>query len=119
MATASKERPCLVVLPENVAVCGNQAIYHKNAEVLGEGQIQTYFMEKAKELGIHLVVGSVPICDHQTKRLYTVSLVYNNQGRRIADYFKLHLFDAKVGKNKIDIVSLIFLPQVKMSVVLI
>lgn len=94
------QRPCLVVLPENVAVCGNRDIYKKHAEVLGEGKIQTYFMDKAKELGICLVVGSVPICDPQTKHLYSVSLVYNAQGRRIADYFKLHLFDAKVGSQQ-------------------
>ncbi len=93
------QRPCIVVLPENVAVCGDKQVYEKNAEILGDGQIQAYLMAKAKALNIHLVVGSIPIRDQQTACLYSASLVYNPQGRRIADYFKLHLFDATVDDN--------------------
>lgn len=95
-----KERPCLVVLPENVAIRGDRENYWTYAEVLGDGEIQSYFMAQAKRLGIHLLVGSLPICDRQTNRLYSVSLIYNTRGRRIADYFKLHLFDAQVADEQ-------------------
>lgn len=48
----------------------------------------------AKELGLYIVAGSVPLCAEG--KIYNASFVYNDKGERIALHRKTHLFDINV-----------------------
>ena len=98
LAALPAERPCLVLLPENFACLGAVSDYHALAEPLGQGPIQHQLSAWAREYGIWLVAGSLPICssDPSEVRVHTTSLVYDEDGRLQGHYHKLHLFDVQV-----------------------
>ena len=98
LAALPAERPCLVLLPENFACLGAVSDYHALAEPLGQGPIQHQLSAWAREYGIWLVAGSLPICssDPSEARVHTTSLVYDADGRLQGHYHKLHLFDVEV-----------------------
>lgn len=50
--------------------------------------------ERAKELGIYLVAGSIPLASDG--KIYNASFVYNDKGECIAKHRKTHLFDINV-----------------------
>ncbi|MGS2721179.1 carbon-nitrogen hydrolase family protein [Paraglaciecola aestuariivivens] len=93
-------RPCLVVLPECFACFGGSdkqilAI----AETLDQGPIQQRLKHLAKQYGVWIVAGSMPI-KSQTANKYTAScLLINDTGERVAEYQKIHLFDVQVADN--------------------
>ena len=84
----------LVVLPENFAFMGRQdqdqlAI----AETEGDGPLQAFLSKIASRYGIWLVGGTIPIVSSTRQRVRAASLVFNDQGTRVARYDKMHLFD--------------------------
>lgn len=87
----------LIVLPEVFAKIGQspkETIEIK--EKFGQGPVQTFLSEQAKKNRIWLVGGSVPIiCDQPDKALST-SFVFNDHGKCVAHYEKIHLFDVTV-----------------------
>ena len=109
LATLPSQRPLLVLLPENAVVFGSRDAVLNNAEVLGEGPIQAQFSQWAKQLGIWLVVGSMPTrtapltTQHSATtpdcRFHASCLVYNEQGVLVGHYHKLHLFDVEVADS--------------------
>jgi predicted amidohydrolase len=87
----------LVVLPENFAFMGRQdqdqlAI----AETDGDGPLQAFLSKIASRYGIWLVGGTIPIASSTRERVRAASLVFNDQGTRVARYDKMHLFDVDV-----------------------
>ena len=98
LAELPAERPCLVLLPENFACLGTVSDYHSLAEPLGQGPIQHQLSAWAREHGIWLVAGSLPVrsSDPTEARVHTTSLVYDAEGRLQGHYHKLHLFDVQV-----------------------
>lgn len=95
LAALPPQRPCLVLLPENAACLGRPADYAALAEPLGEGPVQAQLAQWAREFGIWLVMGAMPI-QSDCPRPYTSSLVYDDQGVRRGHYHKIHLFDVDV-----------------------
>lgn len=89
-------RPLLVQLPENAVVFGNREAVQEVAEPLGTGPVQDCLAQWAKQLGIWLVVGSMPTRIEHSDKLHASCLVFNEQGERVACYHKLHLFDVDV-----------------------
>ncbi|WP_375751500.1 carbon-nitrogen hydrolase family protein [Vibrio sp. HN007] len=87
----------LVLTPENALVFGDKKDYHKNAEILGEGIIQSQLASLAKQHQIWLIIGSMPI--RQEQRVTTTTLVFNPDGELAAYYDKLHMFDVDVADN--------------------
>ncbi|MFV0576280.1 MAG: carbon-nitrogen hydrolase family protein [Vibrio sp.] len=86
-----------VVLPENALVFGSKSDYLKHAERLGKGPIQTTIAELAKQFNLWIVVGSFPILIEGVQdKVHTTTLVFSNMGELVADYDKLHMFDADV-----------------------
>ncbi len=98
----------LVVLPENVAFMGKTEIDKlKIAEKFGTGLIQDFLANLARKLEIWLVGGTIPILveegqgqgqsqSYDPNRVYSTSLVWNNEGNIVARYDKIHLFDVQV-----------------------
>lgn len=89
-------RPMLVVLPEAVfSLGGPEALQLQHAEALDCGPLQTWCADKARQYGIHLVAGTLPINSHPGK-VFATSIVYSPTGTRISHYSKVHLFDVTV-----------------------
>jgi len=91
----------LVVLPENFALMGEtESAKLAIAEPEGQGPIQAFLAKTAKDAGVWIVGGTIPLqADHG--KVYASSLVIDNQGRQVARYDKIHLFDVDVpGTNE-------------------
>ena len=91
---AAAQRAKLVVLPENFAFMGADANAQLAiAESFGDGPLQTFLSEQAKKHKVWLVGGTIPIKAEEPARVYSSSLLFNEQGELVARYNKLHLFD--------------------------
>ncbi len=91
----------LAVLPENFAFMGaHEADKLVHRESLGEGPIQSFLAEIARSLSMCVVGGTIPLAvADEPRKVYAASLVFNDQGRRIAHYDKIHLFDVNVERD--------------------
>jgi predicted amidohydrolase len=85
----------LAALPENFAIMGRkEADKVAVAEIAGEGPIQAFLGHTARELGMWIVGGTIPIRDEaEPERVAAASLVFDERGRNVARYDKIHLFD--------------------------
>ena len=92
--------PHLLALPECFAVFGGpdglQAGY---AMPLGEGELQQRCAALAQQYGVYLLAGSMPTQSPDTKRFSATSLLFAPDGRILADYQKMHLFDVAVSDS--------------------
>jgi len=96
VAQAAAEGAKLVVLPENLALMGQQDTDKLAfAEPDGHGPIQEFLSKLAAEQGVWLVGGTIPLQAGPGK-VYASSLVYDAAGRRAGRYDKIHLFDVDV-----------------------
>jgi deaminated glutathione amidase len=86
----------LVGLPENFSWMGPEAERPSAAEPL-EGPTLSAIAAAASELQISVVAGSVLEPNAPGGRLYNTSTVFGPEGRRLAVYRKIHLFDVDVG----------------------
>ncbi|MGD8233155.1 carbon-nitrogen hydrolase family protein [Vibrio sp. TRT 1302] len=84
----------LIVTPENALVFGSRSDYHQHAEPLGEGTIQHFLAQLARDNNVWLLIGSMPI--KRDVGVTTTSLLFDPNGIRVADYDKLHMFDVDV-----------------------
>ena len=88
----------LAVLPENFAIMGRKETDKVDVgEPLGEGPIQAFLARTARELGIWIIGGTLPIkVDDEPQRVAAASLVFDAQGKFVARYDKIHLFDVDI-----------------------
>lgn len=99
---AVNEGAGLVVLPEMFAMMGvDQVDKIKHKELLGHGPIQDFLQEQAAKLKIYLVGGTIPIATESENKVNAACLVFNDEGKQIARYDKIHLFDVTLnGKTE-------------------
>ena len=87
----------LVVLPENFAAMGrHEADRCAMAEPDGAGPVQTFLAQQAARHNVWIVGGTVPIAGGDPARPYASVLVFAADGRRVARYDKMHLFDVGI-----------------------
>jgi nitrilase len=88
----------LAALPENFAIMGRkEADKVAVAEIAGEGPIQAFLGHTARELGMWIVGGTIPLRDEAEQgRVAAASLVFDERGRNVARYDKIHLFDVDI-----------------------
>jgi nitrilase len=87
----------LVVLPENFAIMGQSErdkVELREAE--GDGPIQAFLAEQAARHGIWLVGGTVPLVAEAPDKIRAACLVYDETGKQVARYDKIHLFDVEL-----------------------
>ena len=97
LAEAARAGAGLVVLPENFAFMGlEESDKVAIREQDGEGQIQNFLSQQARQLGIWLVGGTVPLVADAPDKVRAACLLYDDQGERVARYDKMHLFDVEV-----------------------
>jgi deaminated glutathione amidase len=84
----------LAALPENFSFMGlKDADKRAVAEAGGSGPAQDFLAASARELRLWIVGGTVPLRAGPDGRVAAASLVYDADGRRVARYDKIHLFD--------------------------
>ena len=84
----------LVVLPENFAFMGlAERDIVDIGETAGNGPLQEFLAQLARRLGIWLVGGTIPMRVPAADKVRAACLVLDDQGRCIARYDKIHLFD--------------------------
>jgi predicted amidohydrolase len=95
---ARAEGATLAALPENFAIMGRKERDKVDvAEVPGEGPIQAFLGHCARELGIWIIGGTIPLrVDGEPNRVASASLVFDERGRCVARYDKIHMFDVGI-----------------------
>ena len=93
----------LAVLPENFAFMGlKDADKRAIAEADGPGPIQGFLSAAARQTGMWVIAGTVPLragprSPHGPDgRVAAASIVYDSEGNRVARYDKIHLFDVDI-----------------------
>jgi len=90
----------LVVLPEYFCIMGvNDADKVVVREEEGSGPIQEFLGETAKSHGIWLIGGSVPLVSARPNKVRNSCLVYDDSGKQVARYDKIHLFNFEHGEE--------------------
>ncbi|WP_093032788.1 carbon-nitrogen hydrolase family protein [Thiocapsa roseopersicina] len=84
----------LVVLPENFAFMGKRdqdqlALREED----GDGPLQAFLARVAKQQGVWLVGGTIPLAAHDAGKVRAACLVFDDRGERVGRYDKVHLFD--------------------------
>jgi deaminated glutathione amidase len=97
LAEAARLGATLAALPENFAFMGRDSGDKRVvAEPDGAGRIQDFLADAARRHKIWIVGGTVPLRQEENGRMAAACLVYDSDGRRVARYDKIHLFDVDV-----------------------
>jgi predicted amidohydrolase len=87
----------IACLPENFSFIGlKDADKLKVAEADGEGPIQEFLHDTARRLGLWILGGTTVIKGDSTTRVANASLLIDADGKRVARYDKIHLFDVAI-----------------------
>lgn len=98
---AAEQGAKLIVLPEYFAIMGVKDIDKvKAAEKEGSGQIQQFLSSTAKKRDVWIVAGSIPLQAEVKNKVYNACMVYDNKGKQVARYDKIHLFGLNLGTEK-------------------
>lgn len=91
---AARNGAQLIVLPEMFAIMGDHVSTKLSVkEPFGHGKIQSFLSAQAKINRVWIIGGTIPIeCDDEAK-IRASCLVYNEEGRCVGRYDKIHLFD--------------------------
>jgi predicted amidohydrolase len=93
LAAAAAAGARLAALPENFYMIGR----HERDKVAarepdGRGPIQQFLSDAARKNRIWIIGGTAPISANDDTRIRGACLVYDDAGRRVARYDKMHLF---------------------------
>ena len=100
---AAKAGAELAVLPEYFCLIGqHDADKLAIQEEFGYGPIQQFLADSARELGLWIVGGTIPITASEPNRVFNSELAYNPHGECVARYDKIHLFRFDNGKEAYD-----------------
>jgi len=94
LAEAGRRGVQLALLPENSFFIGaNDEDKLGVAEQPGKGPIHDFLADAAVRHGLWLVAGSIPVQSAISGKCFGTSVAYDDQGRLMASYRKIHLFD--------------------------
>ena len=103
VAEAASGGAKLVTLPEYWPIMGmldSDKVSH--AEQPGHGPIQDFMAETAKDHGIWLIGGTLPLVSDDAARVMNTTLVYGPDGKPVSRYDKIHLFGFTKGHESYD-----------------
>jgi nitrilase len=103
IAAAAAAGARLAALPENFYLVGRDerekvAVRERD----GSGPIQQFLSETAKRHNLWIVGGTAPISCEDETRIRSACLVYDDSGKRVARYDKMHLFRFESGQERYD-----------------
>ena len=89
-------------LPENFSFIGlKDADKLQVAETDGDGPVQAFLSDTAAALDMWILGGTIVIRTDDSSRVANSSLLIDAQGKRVARYDKIHLFDVTIpGRNE-------------------
>jgi deaminated glutathione amidase len=99
----AKDAGALVAcLPENFSFIGlKDADKLQVAEADGNGPVQAFLSETAAKLKLWILGGTIVIRTNDSSRVANSSLLIDADGKRVARYDKIHLFDVTIpGRNE-------------------
>ncbi len=90
----------LVALPENFGLMAmREADKFAHLEREGEGPMQAMLATAARECGLWIVGGSIPLHSDDPQRALQTCFVYDDRGQQRARYDKIHLFDVDLAES--------------------
>ncbi|WP_313070709.1 carbon-nitrogen hydrolase family protein [Melaminivora sp.] len=93
----------LAALPEYWSAMGlHESDKLARAEAFGDGPVQQFLAQCARELGLWLVGGTLPLASDAPGRVSNTTLVHGPDGRCVARYDKIHLFRFDNGREQFD-----------------
>jgi nitrilase len=103
LAQAARAGAELAVLPEYFCLMG-QRDTDKLAvrEGFGSGRVQSFLAGAARELGLWVVGGTLPLVASDEARVRNTSLAFSPAGECVARYDKIHLFRFDNGRERYD-----------------
>lgn len=90
--SAAADGARLVSLPENVALLAGGGAMREAASDAGAHPARQAFAKVARDCGVWLLGGSIAEKTQET-RLANRSVLFDDQGREVAEYDKIHMFD--------------------------
>jgi nitrilase len=103
VAEAAATGAVLVSLPEYWPIMGmSEADKVGHAERDGDGPIQHFMAQAAREHGIWLAGGTLPLVSGDAAKVMNTTLVYNPHGEAVGRYDKIHLFGFNKGEEAYD-----------------
>lgn len=103
IAQAAAQGAQLIALPEYFCLMGQREedkVAQRETE--GAGKVQDFLAQSARQHGIWLVGGTLPLIAAEADKVKNTVLVYNPRGERVARYDKIHLFSFKKGDETYD-----------------
>lgn len=101
IARAAGEGARLVALPEYFCILGLRERDKVDVrEEFGRGPIQDFLAATAAKNKVWLVGGSAPLVCADPDKVRNSCLVFDDAGRRVARYDKIHLFGFDLGKER-------------------
>jgi predicted amidohydrolase len=103
IAQAAQQGAELVLLPEYWPAMGMQETDKvAYAEQAAGGPIQAFMAQTARELGVWLIGGTLPMASNESGKVLNTTLVFNPAGDNVARYDKIHLFGFTKGSESYD-----------------
>lgn len=97
---AARQGAVMAVLPENFAfMATDESARVALAEADGAGPIQDFLARAARECGLWIVGGTIPLQSEEHGRPFAACCVWNDQGERAGRYDKIHMFDVRVPES--------------------
>jgi nitrilase len=92
----------LALLPENFALmsAGGRTDVLATFSEEGQKKVHDFLSSQAHSLAMWIVAGSVPHCFPGEEKVRARCCVYSPEGKQVAFYDKIHLFDAEVGDEQ-------------------
>ena len=103
IAEAASQGARLVGLPEYFCLMGKRdgdKVAIREAE--GNGPIQSFLSQAAAKHGVWLVGGTAPLATADAGRVRNACLIYDDTGKQVARYDKIHLFGFQNGAERYD-----------------
>ena len=93
----------LLLLPEYWPLMGMQETDKLAiAEAVGGGELQEFLANMAKNLGVCIIAGSIPLKSSVAGKVLNTTLVFNAKGKVDAHYDKMHLFGFRKGDESYE-----------------
>lgn len=103
LAQAAEAGAELAVLPEYFCMMGARDTDKLGLrETAGAGTVQGFLADAAREFGLWIVGGTLPIESNDAEHVFNSSLAFSPEGRCVARYDKIHLFFFDNGTERYD-----------------
>ncbi|HRK37594.1 MAG TPA: carbon-nitrogen hydrolase family protein [Burkholderiaceae bacterium] len=118
LQTAAQQGAELAVLPEYFCLMGQRDTDKlKWAETPGSGPIQSMLQAAARDFGLWVVGGTLPMATSTPNRVTNTVLVHDPSGQCVARYDKIHLFRFDNGTERYDEAAVLQAGQTPVSFV--